>query len=204
MKAKKRRATAATYEQRVQAVLQIRLDGAEGWDARNFVAEREKAGEAPWKIPRGGKPLSYRQISNYVKAADKLISESCRASRKQALRRHLAQRRSIYARAVQSGDLRTALAVLDSLAKLQDMYPAQRTELSGPNGVPLQTVELTDDERASAIAAIFARLGKGSRGPDLAGQGDSPGSAMGQAGIPDDRGRDVPGPMADEPVAFAQ
>jgi hypothetical protein len=177
------RATSATLQQRIQAVLQIRLDGAEGWDVRQFVAEKEAAGEVPWTIPEGGKPLSERQIRRYVEQADDLIAESCRTSRKQLIRRHLAQRRSLYARAVQAGDIRTALAVLNSLAELQNLFPAKRTEVTGPDGGPLQaaTVELTDDERAAAIAAIFATVGKGSGGPHPTGQGDAPRSAVGTA-----------------------
>ena len=59
-----------------------------------YVAEMEAKGEAPWKIGEDGKPLSERQIRNYVAAADKLIEESCRQSRKKLLRNHLAQRRA--------------------------------------------------------------------------------------------------------------
>jgi hypothetical protein len=122
------RATPATIQRRVQAVLQIRLDGAEGWDVRQYVAEKQAAGEAPWTVDEGGKQLSERQIRRYVEQADALIAESCRTSRKRALRRHMAQRRNLYARAVQAGDLRTALAVLTDLAKLQGLYPADRVE----------------------------------------------------------------------------
>jgi hypothetical protein len=115
-------------ELRIQAVVALRLDGAEGWDVRQYVAEKQRAGEAQWKIPPGGKPLSDRQIRNYVEAADKVIADSCRASRKHHLRRHLAQRRMLFARAVQARDLRTALAILQDLATMQDLYPPKRVE----------------------------------------------------------------------------
>jgi hypothetical protein len=65
---------------------------------RQYVSEKEQAGEPPWKVEDGGKPLSERQIRRYVEEADRLIEESCRTSRKKALRRHQAQRRSLYAR----------------------------------------------------------------------------------------------------------
>src|SRR4051812_22535416 len=106
------KATTPTVRQRVEDVLHIRLDGAEGWDVRQYVAEKEKVGETPWAIPAGGKPLSERQIRRYVEQADRLIQDTCRTSRKKLLRRHLAQRRNLYARAVSAGDIRTALAVL--------------------------------------------------------------------------------------------
>ena len=116
------RATNPIIRQRIEDILRVRLDGAEGWDVRRYVAEQEAAGEPPWTIPEGGKPLSERQIRNYVAAADKLVDESCRQSRKRLLRRHQAQRRQLYARAVSKGDERTALAVLRDLAELQNLY----------------------------------------------------------------------------------
>jgi hypothetical protein len=132
------KATNPIIKLRVEDVLRIRLDGAEGWDVRRYVAEKEAAGEAPWTVAEGGKPLSERQIRNYVTAADELISESCRQSRKKLLRRHLAQRRNLYARAVNKGDERTALAILRDLAKLQDLYPASRHVVTGKGGGPVR------------------------------------------------------------------
>lgn len=137
------KATPAIVEQRVQSVLQIRLDGAEGWDVRQYVAQQEEAGVQPWKVGPGGKSLSERAIREYVTRADALIAESCRVSRQEQIRRHKAQRRSLYARAVQSGDIRTALAVLDSLATLGDLFPAKRVknEHSGSVKTRLEIVE---------------------------------------------------------------
>lgn len=137
--ARESRATPAIVQQRIQAVLQIRLDGAEGWDVRHFVAEKEAAGEQPWKIEEGCKPLSERRIREYVQAADKLIADSCRVSRRQAIRLHKAKRRSLYARAVSSGDYATALRVLSDLAALEDLYPPRKVkaEHTGKNGSPL-------------------------------------------------------------------
>src|SRR5262245_12864078 len=137
------RATDPIIRLRIEDVLRIRLDGAEGWDVRRYVAEMEAAGTPPWAVPEGGKPLSERQIRRYVEAADRLIDESCRTSRKKALRRHLAQRRSLYARALNKGDERTALAVLADLAALEGLYPPKGVRVSGKAGSPvvLQVVE---------------------------------------------------------------
>jgi hypothetical protein len=155
------RATDATIRLRIEDVLRIRLDGAEGWDARRYVAEQEQAndgaGEPPWCIPEGGKPLSERQIRNYVRAADKLIDESCRKSRRRLLRRHLAQRRALYARAVSQGDIRAALAVLDSEAKLEG---------------------LLDDEVSRQIEELKRRVARLTGGDN----GDGGGGAGGVAG----------------------
>jgi hypothetical protein len=119
------KATAATIRARVEDVLRILLDGAQPWDIRQYVSGREAAGAPPWAVPQGSKPLSERQIRRYCDQADRLIAESCRTHRKQLLRRHLAQRRNLLARALNIGDLRTALAVLDSLAKLLALFPSE-------------------------------------------------------------------------------
>jgi len=116
------KATQAVVAQRVEDVLRIRLDGAEFWDVREYA--KEKAGEAgsPWELPADAKPLSDVTLWRYISRADKLIVESCRSSRKKLLRRHLAQRRNLYAKAVSQGDIRAALACLDSEAKMIGLF----------------------------------------------------------------------------------
>src|SRR5437899_1584257 len=107
MKAKTRttRATETQARQRVEELLRIRLDGAELWDIREYVREKVEANDPVW----GDVALSDSQLYRYLERVDELIAESCRAGRKTMLRRHLAQRRAIYARAVNAGDYRTAL-----------------------------------------------------------------------------------------------
>jgi len=169
------RATDPIIQQRNEDVLRIRLDGAEGWDVRRYVAEMEAAGTAPWTIAEGGKPLSERQIRYYVAAADKLIAESCRQSRKKLLRRHQAQRRNLYARCVNKGDERSALAVLRDLADLQGLYPPARVkaEHTGPKGGPMQHEVNAEHEHhidADNMAAVCRALAEaGALDPGTAG-----------------------------------
>jgi hypothetical protein len=173
------KATNPIVQARVEDVLRIRLDGAEGWDVRRYVAEKEAAGEAPWTIAEGSKPLSERQIRNYVTAADKLIDESCRKERKKRLRRHLAQRRSLYARSVNKGDERTALAVLRDLAELEGHYPPKKVAPTTPDGKNEYGHTLTDAERLAALHALYARVGilPGSAAPE--GTADPAGPLLG-------------------------
>ncbi len=197
------RATDPIFRQRVEDVLRVRLDGAEGWDVRRYVAEMEAKGEPPWKIEEDGKTLSERQIRNYVAAADKLIAESCRQSRNKLLRQHQAQRRNLYARCVNKGDERTALAVLRDLAELQGLYGDEVTrqleELrqcvealtrgddgsgsGNPGGTP---GPVPDDSPSGGGAAGYAALDPAAPGPG----GDLPGGA------------DDAGPLADETPAL--
>jgi hypothetical protein len=186
-KPKKKRATEAEVAARVEEVLHARLNGGELHDLRSIGREK-------------GWAVSDRQLWRYVEAADRLIAERFEKDRDRLFRRHVFQRRALYARVLQDGDHRTGLAILKDEAELHGLYPAKRTELSGPHGGPVQTVsatvEMTDDERAAAIAALFARVGTGHGGPDLAGQVDGARSPVGQAGDPDASGRDDPRPLA--------
>jgi hypothetical protein len=124
------RETDPIIELRIEEILDIRLDAAKEWDIRRYVAEKEAADEAPWKLAEGGNPLSRRQIRNYIREADRRMARSTQATRRRRIARHIAFREKLFARAVNSGDLRTALAILDSLAKLQDLFPSEADKLT--------------------------------------------------------------------------
>jgi hypothetical protein len=166
------KANKATVRARVDDVLRIRLDGAEFWDVRQYVAEKERAAEAPWAVPAGGKPLSQRQLWRYVAQADRLMAESSETGRKKRLRVHLARRKGLYARAVAAGDVRAALAVLQDLARLQGLYPSEDDALK----------RLAENLRKQLADAKGAR------------HGDGNGGAAEGAGGPGERGEDVPQP----------
>ncbi len=131
------KATKAQVEQRIEEVLRIRVDGAEFWDVREYAREKEKEEGSAWFVAEDGNPLSDGQLWRYIGRADKLLAESCRASRKKLFRRHLAQRRNLYAKAVSQGDVRAALATLDSEAKLLGLFAPTKTEVTGKGGAPI-------------------------------------------------------------------
>jgi hypothetical protein len=166
------KATKATVRARVDDVLRIRLDGAEFWDIRQYVAEKERAGEQPWAIPEGGKPIGQRQLWRYVGRADRLMAVSSETCRQKRLRVHLARRKSLYARAVAAGDVRAALAVLQDLAKMQGLYPSE------------------DDALRRDAEALRKQLTerKGAR------HGGGDGNAAQGAGGPGERGEGAPEP----------
>lgn len=118
----KPRPTKALVQRRIEELLRIILDGAEGWDLCEYVREQEQTEGTIWHRAEGEKPLSYSQIRRYAARAEKMIFESSRAQRQKLLRRHLAQRRNLYAKAVSQGDIRAALACLDSEAKLKGLF----------------------------------------------------------------------------------
>jgi hypothetical protein len=150
------RATKAQVGARVEEILRIKLDGAEIWDLREYVKEKVEAKDPLW----GDSPLSDMTLYRYARLADELIAESCRGGRKRLLRRHLAQRRNLFAKAVSAGDYRTALAVAKDEAELQGLYPPKKVAPTTPDGDAEYGAGLTDAERAAALRALYARMGR--------------------------------------------
>lgn len=168
------RATKAQVRARVEEILAARLDGAEFWDLRELVREKEAEEGSAWHLPEGARPLSDSQLRRYLTQVDKLVAESCRASRKKLLRRHIAQRRRLYARAVQSGELGTALSVLRDEAALEGLYPPQKIAPTNPKGdKPYEPVALTDDERRAALDRLYGTVGPGTGNPPAGQSADA-------------------------------
>jgi hypothetical protein len=155
---------------RVEEILRIRLDGAEWWDCCEFVREKEQEEGSAWHLADGDKPLSEASLRRYLTKADQLIAESCRASRKKVLRRHLAQRRNLYAKAVSAGDYRTALAASKDEAELLGLYDRLK-----PNALEAVLANLP---------AEFARQVRALLAPPVPAGGDPPGSLDASAGGP--------------------
>jgi hypothetical protein len=134
-------ATDRQSQQRLDDVLRIRLDGAEFWDLCEFVREKETEEGSAWHLADGEAPLSDRQLYRYLARADKAIGESVEHHRERSVKRHLAQRRALYGKAVLSGDLRTALAVLRDEAQLRGLYPVVSPSLSAAVMAKLEELE---------------------------------------------------------------
>jgi hypothetical protein len=124
----KPRASNANMEQRILSILQIRLDGAQAWDLCHYVSEKELAGEPPWTMDPDGKPLCERTIQRYMVEVNERISAACLTLEKNSVHLAISQRRGLYARTMEEGDHRTALAVLQDLAQLADLYPAPKKQ----------------------------------------------------------------------------
>jgi hypothetical protein len=170
--------TKATMELRTTEILRIRLDGAEIWDVREYVREQEQTEGSPWKLAEGQKPLSDSQLWRYIARADKLAADTCRASRKKLLRRSLARRRNIYAKAMSAGDYRTALAAVRDEAELLGLYPPKKVAPTNPDGTQPYG-QLTDAERAAALQNLYARVGAGGGGAAAGGDAAAGGPVLG-------------------------
>jgi hypothetical protein len=193
-----KKADPALVARRIDDVLRIRLDGAEWWDVRDFVREKEKEEGSAWFVPEDGAPLSDAQVRRYQLRADRLVQSSHERSRKKLLRRHLAQRRALYAKATTSGELRTALAVLQDEAQLLGLYPQKTArasvEVTGKDGgqIEARVSHVAADLKpyADAIAAYAASAaeaaasggGGGALPPDRPSQPLDPAQAAPQTG----------------------
>lgn len=169
----KPRVDAALAARRVDDVLRLILDGAQYWDLRQYVAEKESEADSCWFKQQDRESISERQLRRYMSQANQLIQGSQERSRKKLMRRHLAQRRSLYARAVTTGELRTALSCLEDEAKLIGLYAPQKIAPTTPDGKKEYSGGMTDEERLAALERLHARMGKTSGRATLNGTGNS-------------------------------
>jgi hypothetical protein len=166
------KADKATVRARVEDIARVILDGIMPFQISPYVSEMEAQGASPWAVPDGGSPLSSRQVRRYARWAERLIALTARTGREKSLRNHKARRQSLYARAVNKGDERTALAILADLAKLEGLYPSEDDELK---------------REAEAMRKQMAEW------KEAHGGGGNGGAAAGTDG-PGERGEEVPEP----------
>ena len=111
--AKGKKSQSVIVAQRVEDVLRLRIDGAMFADIRDFAVQSQ------WGV-------SDSMLKKYIQKADDLLKERTEKSRGKATRMHIARREGVFARALSTGDLRTALAALDNTAKLQGLFEDRR------------------------------------------------------------------------------
>jgi hypothetical protein len=159
------RSTKLEVQQRVEAIFQLRLGGAEFHDIREYAgATTDEDGKPrePWGV-------SDTQLRRYIAMADELYVKRFDAQAKHLRARHLLQRRRLYAHAMEMSDIRTALAILKDEAELERLYEAR--DPAGPPGegalaAPMGTADvvgvlserLRQTERADLPAAEKTRL----------------------------------------------
>jgi hypothetical protein len=111
------RATKAVVAQRIEEVLRLRIDGAEYHDVKEYASAQ-------------GWGVSARHVWNYMHQADDLLKERLEKDRDRLISRHVAQRRNLYSRALKAGQYAVALAVADSEAKLEQLFPGKVVNLN--------------------------------------------------------------------------
>ncbi len=119
-------ASKALAEQRVTELLSILLDGAQSWDAFQFVRTKEKEDGSAWFVARDATPLSDAMIRKYLGRAYKLMESAHEKSRKRLFRRHVARLNHLFGRATTTGELSVARAVLRRPSRDSALVPAAR------------------------------------------------------------------------------
>jgi hypothetical protein len=133
---RRKKSTLAEVRRRVFEVLKLLLAGADLHQICDYAALPEHA----WGLSRS-------QIFRYIKAANRLMQRHFDAKAGHLLARHAMQRRLIYAHAMEEGDYRTALAALDSEAKLEGLFPPVKVAPTDPTGTKPYDGGLSEDER---------------------------------------------------------
>src|SRR6516165_5704800 len=127
------KATKATINQRVTEVLKLRVAGAEFSDIRDYAIAH-------------GWDVSDSQLWRYVAKSDEALAAAVEKNRDKLVARHLAQRRLLYAKALETGDWRGALAALKDEAELLDLYPHTGGEGPPPGSTAQAEVYDVDEQ----------------------------------------------------------
>lgn len=141
-----KRADALTRRRRIDDFVRIRLDGAKFWDLWAFVREQEAVAGSAWFLSPGEEPMSDQQLYRYQQEADKAILASVSKDREKSLKLGLARRENLYAKAVTSGDLRTALGVLRDEAELRGLYPEKKPPARDDAPAPITVIIVPAEE----------------------------------------------------------
>jgi len=133
-----RKSTRTVVSERIDMILRLRLDGAQAHDLLQYAAE------VGWGVCE-------RTVFNYIKAADELLVERRERSFDKLYARHVAQRDALLARAINAADYGTAARILADSAKLQGLYPPERSQMDVNHGLqppaePLDLSKLTDEQ----------------------------------------------------------
>jgi hypothetical protein len=145
------KANRATAIRRTDEVLKILLAGGEYEDIRQYAATKE------WK-------LSERQLRRYMQLAYERLADATNQNLKSLMGRHLMQRRGLYARALKTNDVRSALLALKDEAELEGLYPPTKVAPASPDGLYPYVYEhgpaLSREERFKRLLAAEAREDK--------------------------------------------
>lgn len=137
---------------RIEQALDLRIRGF----SYSKIAEAMKLGDG--KTPLSGTSTAFDLVDDGLTSIPK---ESAEKTLEMELERCHKLLTGYVSKAVNGDDtkLRSAMLILDRLDKLRGIAsPAQKLELTGANGGPIVTAEITDETRAKALAAFVAKF----------------------------------------------
>lgn len=144
----------AVIAQRVEDIFGLVVDGQPLRVIRQYVSE-----SCSWKADD-------RTLLRYKRRATKLIKERAEATCETVRETAVERLERLYARAIQRGDIRTALAVQQEIARLHGLNAPTKTELTGAGGAPLvSTTEEMARRFDELVQAQADRLKKAKKRP---------------------------------------
>src|SRR4051794_16712714 len=117
-----RRTTRPEKLARIEETMKIILCGGEIDDLRRYAQEKQ------WSVGDA-------TLWHYKRLAYELMKRRSERNRDALLNRHLASRRLMLARAMEAGDLKTALDIEKDMARLQGLYPEAKQQTNVNVGV---------------------------------------------------------------------
>jgi hypothetical protein len=143
---------------RTDELLSIRLDGASTTQIIQYVREKEKSGEFPWKVGDDGKPVSERMIYRLLNRGDLVLEKHFEANRAKLMRKAIAQRDNVVARALAAGDNATALRAMDSRDRRYGLFPDLAVPIAGD--VPRKEMQaiIAQPEAAALMLQLAEKL----------------------------------------------
>ena len=150
----RRRADKATVRRRVTEVVELILLGK---SFRQILAYGHEQG---WHVRKS-------QMKKYAKAAHRELEQASAEERRHMRAFHIARREMLYKRALEQGDIRTALSCLDSHAKLLGLFdPEPRQQKTAQEPRQAAAANAVDE----AIAALQQVLGERKAREDAIGK----------------------------------
>lgn len=139
------KSTQAEVAARVDAILKMRLLGAEFHDIRDYANNpRPEENRPAWNV-------SDSQLHRYIAASDKQIGAALKSDTAKILNRHIAMRRALFARCMAVSDYANARGVLKDEAELMGLYPPKALRISN----------VTDEDIERAVNEELARMAAG-------------------------------------------
>jgi hypothetical protein len=161
------RSTRQQLAERLSEVFNLILRGGEIADIIKLAAEKQ------WNVSR-------RQLVKYQSHALKKMVRIADRNKDKNFSRHILSRRMLFLQAVDDGDLRTALSIADSEAKLLDIVPATKASFTGKIDASIsdQGDELSPDDRRAILEQGLRALDRASHSPATNGHAKN-GSSLG-------------------------
>ena len=112
-----------------------------------------------WRVvsENTGWGISERTFARYLHTAYDTVAEMAEANEEREMALARGRLVDLYKKCMSTQDYRTCLAILRETIILNNLYPAEKHEHTGPAGGPIQYEDMTSDERRRRIEELLAK-----------------------------------------------